>query len=417
MTKKILKSSQLSLPALRGRMGDWFYYVTLMSFREIADRVKLPIEIDKYKKDELKLGEWIQRDLEPSRIEIIAKYLKKQKQRFFNSLILGLYEGEPVWQDLNISFTNEFESINEKTVNYFNRTFGILTLSGEESIFAIDGQHRAKGIREAVKESPKLLEEEISVIFVAHKTDELGKIRTRRLFSTLNRYAKPVNKREIIALSEDNNCAIVTRELIESFNLLDGKILIHATRVIRPENKSSFTNIIVLYDIVERLLTNRKIVGIKVKGNDFKSFTTERADPLTLMKSENYIKKIFKEVFDSIPSLNEFAKNGEIDRTLKQSSLLFRPIGQNILFDVLKVSISKNKKNAALTFFAKDDFNLLNQSWKKVFWDEETATLITEKSRQRFATLLILEKLGVQINRTKKDKEIYDSFNITVNDI
>ena len=49
--------------------------------------------------------------------------------------------------------------------------------------------------------------------------------RTRRLFTTLNRYAKPVKKSEIIALDEDDIIAIITRELVEKYPLFREKFL------------------------------------------------------------------------------------------------------------------------------------------------------------------------------------------------
>lgn len=65
-----------------------------------------------------------------------------------------------------------------------------------------------------------------------------------------------------------------------------------------------------------------------------------------------------------------------------------------------------------IDYFSKDKFNLTNKIWRRIFWDEETGTVITDKSRQRFATLLILERLGFEIKRTKKDQETFESFNI-----
>ena len=62
-------------------MGDWMYYVTLLKFQDVAERVFLPEEIDKKyeNKEELKLGDWIQRDLEQKRINDVVKYLSKTK--------------------------------------------------------------------------------------------------------------------------------------------------------------------------------------------------------------------------------------------------------------------------------------------------------------------------------------------------
>lgn len=260
---------ELNLPCLKGRIGDWYYYSSTMPFDEIAKRVKLPKEIDKkYNNPALKLGEWIQRDIVSKRIEPIVDYLSNQKERFFNSIVLGIYDGEPSWQELEIKIgeTTEKSQLSEKELRHFSETFGILRLSGAESIFAIDGQHRVMGIRKAIMDKPKVFQyDEVSVIFIAHKTDDNGRKRTRRLFSTLNRYAKPVNKREIIALSEDDNCAIITRMLIENNKYLKGKIAVNKNKPVNQKNSKDFTSVIMLYDIVYRVLTNNNIVGYQGK--------------------------------------------------------------------------------------------------------------------------------------------------------
>ena len=413
---KVTRKNNLSLPCLRAKMGDWMYYITVLQFKEVAKRVKLPREIDrKYQNEQLQLGEWIQRKIEENRLKHIVEYLNKQPQRFFNSLILGIYDGNPTWQEIDFQETDYYNE--EKLIGYFSRTFGVLTLDGTESIFAIDGQHRAYSIRKAVKENRSLENDEISVIFVAHKTDENGKIRTRRLFSTLNKYAKPVSQSEIIALSEDNNCAIITRNLVEEFDLFKDKILIIKNRSIRPENVTAFSNIMVLYDIVEKILTDKTIAGIKTNGYLKNKFTTQREEDDVISKETMNMRKLFNQVIKTIPSLNAFFENGTVDRNKKKTSLLFRLIGQNILFDVIKICIDAGLKNQALQYFEKDNFNLSNRIWKQVFWNEETGDIATEKARQRYATLLILDHLGVPIKRTKKDKEIFDNFGIRPKDI
>lgn len=414
MSLKKKTNKSISLPCLKGQMGDWYYYVTLLKFKEIANRVMLPKEIDTYyaNKEDLKLGDWIQRDLEESRTQKIVDYLRKQPQHFFNSLILGIYEGNPSWQDISIKTSQEYENLNETDLEYLSRTFGILNLEGTEDIFAIDGQHRAISIREAVKQEKKLGEEEIAVIFVAHKTSTEGKVRTRRLFSTLNKYAKPVSQSEIIALSEDNNCAIITRELVDNFQILKDKVLTIKNRSINPDNSTHFTNILVLYDIVECLTTDKAIVGIKGSGHNKNLFTTNRFSEAEIKKDTLKVKKIISEVIENIADLKHFFDDNPINRKLKKTSLLFRPIGQNIFFDTLKIAIDKSKKKEFFEYFSKNDFNLNNKIWKQIFWDEETETILTEKSRQRFATILLLEYLGIDVKKTKKDIEIATNFNI-----
>jgi len=407
----------ISLPCLKGAMGDWYYYTTLLPFKEVATRVSLPREIREYDFDKSKLNQLLQRDLDPKRTNAIASYLKRQKQRFFNSLILGIFGGTPSWQGIDISDNETYATLGETDIEYLERSFGILTLNGSESIFAIDGQHRAFGIRKAYEENKNLGNEEIAAIFVAHKNTEDGIIRTRRLFSTLNRYAVPVNKAEIIQLSEDNNCAILTRELIEKYDNFEERIQIYKTNVIRPENTDAFSNIIALYDIVIILLTDKRVAGQKVSGKDYKKYTKTRADQKTLKKDYQYLTRIFNEAINSIPSLSNFFEKGYVDRKKTSTSLLFRPIGQYILFNVLAVAKEHKKKQQALNYFSKDDFNLKNKIWYRIFWDQETETLDTNKAKQRYATLLILDHLGIKVRRTKKDKEIFENYDINPNEI
>ncbi|MFW6272613.1 MAG: DGQHR domain-containing protein [bacterium] len=410
----------INLPCLRGKIGDWFFYTSVMSFKEIATRIKLPEEIDKkYEDDNLKLEEWIQRKIETKRIKPLVKYIEEQEQRFFNSLVLGIYDGAPSWQDLNISGTNIYSDENDETLRYLSKTFGILNLSGAESIFAIDGQHRAVGIRKAVKDGKADLNDEITVILVAHSIGDEGKIRTRRLFSTLNRYAKPVSESEKIALSEDDNCAVLTRRLIEEHDFLKGKILLNKSRSVHPSQDKYFTSIMVLYDIVKTILVEKRIPGIgNVSGYEKESFLHIRANKTELDKQYEFISNLFNNMISKIDVLhNFFVKGNPVDRNSSNESILFRPIGQNILFDILKVGLSHKNEKSILEYFDSIDFSFKNKIWHSIFWDSETNTIVTDKMRQRFVTLLILEKLGFNIKRTYNDKKKLQTFNISIDDI
>ncbi|MCD4746142.1 MAG: DGQHR domain-containing protein [Bacteroidales bacterium] len=401
---------RLILPTLRGKMGDWFYYVTLLSFKEIAKRVSLTDEIHKDKG----LSKMIQRKVS-KRTKDIVEYLNTQDQRFFNSLILGIYGGKPQWQEIDI--VENIDDFSEKELDYLNRSFGVLSLSGEEKIFAIDGQHRSKAIKDCLEKSNKLENEEVSVIFVAHNTTEEGVIRTRRLFSTLNRYAKPVSLSEIIALDEEDNCAIITRNIVEYFDLLKGKILFNQNRSISPNNKTAFTNIIVLYDIVKLLLTNSPIFGVRVSGENKNVFIKKRTSDDIIKQKQDFVQEIFVDLFIKISVLKDFTKTGVIDRTDKNSSLLFKPIGQNILFSVLKISMENGLKENAIEFFNTNDFSLTNDIWNKIFIDTETGTIKTDKYLQKYTTQLMLKKLGIVVKQTDKDKKVHENFGIDINEI
>jgi DNA sulfur modification protein DndB len=403
------KMGKIILPTLKAYMGDWTYYVTLLPFSEVAKRVSLADEIHKDKG----LSKMIQRKV-TNRTKDIVTYLKTQDQRFFNSLILGIYGGSPHWQEIIID--KKSNNLNEEELDYLNRTFGILTLTGEEKIFAIDGQHRSKAIKDATKEKEALKDEEIAVIFVAHKRSQEGEIRTRRLFSTLNRYAKPVNISEIIALDEEDNCAIITRNIVEEYDKLKHRILFNQNRSISTSNTSAFTNIIMLYDLVKTILLQGSVFGVKVGGED-KIFIKRRQTPEVIEEKQEYFESLLTEIFEKIPALKKFEKRGVVNRKLEKTSLLFRPIGQTVLFSILKVGIDNDFKEEVIDFFSSHSFSIKNEIWKKIFVDAETGRIKTDKSAQKYAFQLILLKLGFNVKLTKKDKEIHDNFDIAPEDL
>lgn len=401
-----MKNKKIFLPCLRGHMGDWHYYATIMKFSDIAERTSMVPDIHRSEE----LSRWIQRKV-GNRSKDIVTYIENQEQRFFNSIIFGIYGGEPSWQEIDIEGTNDFS---ETDLNYLNKTFGILTLSGSEEIFAIDGQHRTKAIKEIQKKTNDYEDEEISVIFISHKKTKQGEVRTRRLFSTLNRYAKPVNISEIIALDEEDNCAILTRELIENFDLFKGKIAFSKARGINPSNSKSFTNIVLLYDIVSILLTNRSLLVKygKISGYDRDLYEKRRDTEENLKDDLKKLQTIFKEVIKTVPSLSAFFSTGYVDRTQGSTSLLFRPIGQLIFFTVYKIAIDRGRKKDVLAFFKKDNFNLNSEVWRRVFVNEESGTLKTDTDHKRYAAQLILKHLDIDFSFSTKERENYKNFNI-----
>ena len=146
MTKSQLKP--LILPALRGIMGDWVYYSCLMRLDELSQRVDYAKDIHK----NTHLSDMIQRQLKGNRSAQIATYIKCQPERLFNSLVVATYQGAPNWHAIsNVKpkpSSKELQGLSEETIE----SVGFLTLSGDEKLFALDGQHRLAGIKKAIKD-------------------------------------------------------------------------------------------------------------------------------------------------------------------------------------------------------------------------------------------------------------------------
>ena len=318
-------SAELKLPALKGIIGDWVYYATLFPFQEVRNRVRRNDEIHETKE----LQDWLQREL-TDRSEDIAEYLMTQKQRFFNAVVIGVYGGEPQWYPLSLRPSEYLDPISvEEDVEV---SMGILRLSGEEKLFAIDGQHRVEGIKHLAKqiddEAFEEMPDELCTIFVAHKKTTAGMKRTRRLFSTLNRHAKAVSLTELIIIDEDDVVAIACRHLIEKHPLFtEGKISLQKQKPISPKDQRSFTSVIALYQSMDTYLS----MDFTPK-NRWKQFKLVCPDEKVVQQYSSKAYTFWDKLVERIPEL-QFVVNMEpgdelpnLFRGIHGGDLLFRPI-------------------------------------------------------------------------------------------
>ena len=372
----------LILPALRAAMGDWVYYVTTMPMAEVAKRVRAAKEI--HKSNALK--ELIQRSLS-DRAGDIATYLLKQRQHFFNAIIVGIYDGAPEWFGIAVSGNNAVpESEIPETVK---SSVGIIRLTGGEKLFAIDGQHRAEGVRQALARSQRLADEEMTVILVAHKTNVDGLQRTRRLFTTLNRYAKAVTPGEIVALDEDHAIAIITRQLLEQHPLLSRRDIVIFTKgkAIPKSNKTCLTSILTLYDSMGTLLEPSK------------ADKTLRPSDAVLKKYYGLAVKYWQLLEDNFAPLKRFAASEETADAFRHNDgghLLFRPVGQ--------LAISRVVRNAekqghpwewTISRLAQLPMDLAEEPWVGLLWDPVTKRMRVREDRKKLTTSLLQYMIGI----------------------
>jgi DNA sulfur modification protein DndB len=344
-----------------------------------------------------------------SRSKEIATYLLSQQQRFFNALVVGVYGGQPNWYELSVRTEgSHLGSLPE----YTEGVLGILRLDGSEQTWAIDGQHRVAGIRQALQENPEIGDEEICVIFVAGVTshhmeeDPTGYERTRRLFTTLNRYAKPVSKTDIIALDEDDVVAIVTRRLVEEYELFHKKISVRQTRSIPVTDKQSLTSIVVLYDIMDTHLRDK---GTKA----WKRYKTIRPsdDELDRFYSRSIaFWQLLTEHFPPLQVLRDSDPLEEIAGRYRHSQgghLLFRPVGLLIVAKVLRrLADSGIQLAEAVRLVSQVPMEISNPPWAELLWDTTNRRMITAPENQKVAKWLMFYSVGgnLQVLRTDPEK-------------
>jgi DNA sulfur modification protein DndB len=385
----MVKNGVATYPAIRALMGDWAYYVTTVEFRDVATRVSRADEIHANEK----LREWIQRKLTP-RAETIAQYLLSQPQRFFNALILGIYGGKPEWFPVDIG--NSPTVGKPHTPGWARESIGLLRLHGGEKIFAIDGQHRVEAIKRAIKKNRKLEEEQQCAIFVAHDTSDRGRERTRRLFSTLNRYAKPVSKGEIVALDEDDAFAIVTRRLVEEYPpLRDARVDYGKRRQIPLGDQIAVTSILTLSEVVQTIsLPSGATRKMREELTRLRP-PQQKLDELYAVQVAfwNALRKEvpeIKEATDAEPS----AKAAGRYRTAAGGHLLFRPVAQKAFAAAARVLVDRGKTfNKAVAILSRVPMQLADGPWVHVFWDPIKGK-VTQPRKPALAQNLMLHLVG-----------------------
>lgn len=366
----------MKLPAIRAVIGDWVYYVATMRFKDVSIHVK---RVDNELHSSILLKEMLQRSI-TSNYKNIAHYIETQQERFFNALVLAVYDGQPKWHEVRLQYdTGE---------DFYD--LGVLELTGDEKIFPVDGQHRVEGIKEIVSKSPEYDDEQIPVIFIGHKTDAAGMQRSRRLFSTLNRYAKPVSMRDIIALDEDDVVAIASRELIDTHPLFSqGRILDSKNKAIPETNETAFTTIITFYECNYQLLwllvkdidvTNAN--GDRVRGKSkLKEYIRHRPSDDAIVAFSNICHSFWNTLIEEFSDIQEYAEyepNAKPYRNRNGGHILFRPI---VLLPFVKAAIhvmdvTGRTFQEVLSQFPKTLLSIDNPIWRNVIWNTETHTMI-----------------------------------------
>lgn len=354
-------------PSLRGTFGDWTYYTCLMSAAEIAKRIDFASEIHPSKG----LSTLIQRELKKVRGSEIGDYLIREEQRFFNSMVAAVYDGDPEWHGFS-NFTPQVADIDLKDVpEDAEDSVGFLSFSGEEKIFALDGQHRLAGIKNALAREPSLELGDISLILVPHKSTKSGLERTRRLFTTLNKTARAVGKGEIIALDENDVMAIVTRQLVDFNPHFSEQRIKFAQADSLAANETELTTIGNLYEVLSALFT--KLPKARSK-HDLRFIRPSDVELEEYRKAaENFFEclaKFFPEMRTYFQATAVRAKSVVANyRTTTGGHILFRPLGLRLFSELTATLVTKGTPlEDAVGMLASLPTELNRVPYKDVIW-------------------------------------------------
>ena len=376
----------LHLPALKGRVGQWAFYTTLMKFSEISERIALSKEI--YQNNSL--SDMVQRTVRSSRTDEIADYLLNEEERFFPAMVVAVFDGEPNWLELSINPGEDDSPVDLSSLDISKLdAFGVLALTGKERLFPLDGQHRLSGIREALKKpeaAEKYLgDDEVAVMLVAHEPSKKGRMRSRRLFTVLNKRAVSVKKHETIALDEDDVMAVCTRYLVEQFKpLSNDKIVLFRTNASIPANNTTaFTTIVTVYDMLYDLF---KVIS-RNSPNDLRY---KRPSAAWIDTYVTCATSFFTEMMKAFPEVGQcltttdFQKIVTANRRVDGGHVLFRPVGQRLLAQLVAEALrpSFTERFGGKSTVASDVSKNIEKEMKSAF--ERFGTLPTDLTERPY---------------------------------
>lgn len=151
-------------PAVRGVQGGKTFYVATVPFRMLKRLMSVDIG------DVLDRS---QRNVDPGRAKAVAKYLCENKDGFVLPSLTGIVEDESLQFEEYVMGTNT----------------GKLALSMDATIKLFDGQHRATGIMQALRDNPLLSVNTITIQLFVHMSLQ----ERQQAFSDINANAKPVS--------------------------------------------------------------------------------------------------------------------------------------------------------------------------------------------------------------------------------
>ena len=269
-------------PATKVNISNWEYFSVKMTFGDFFDENRerkndlISFATDLTEDGEMPsvLDEWLQRKLNEGRAKgSIADYLLDKDDYFFSSVVIACLGDLPHFEP-TIHDADKLASMGLDDM----RDTGFVKFDRNQKYFILDGQHRLFAIR-SVLEEPDLrermpvnfLDQGINVLLVNKGVGEdqnVFKEKYRRLFTSLNRYAKSTNTETNIIMDEDDAYYILTRRLIQDSNIFkfngspDKNPHIDINSASIQQGASYLTSLGPLAQINEIILSNQKILEI-----------------------------------------------------------------------------------------------------------------------------------------------------------
>lgn len=245
-------------PAMRGTFGNIEYFIVTMPAQELTSKLVIPKEVEGWQ--ELSIEEQYQREINYRRVKSqIAPYLVADDDRFFGAFIVTVINHEQMGFE---PLTDIFRANVPNLYRDASKAFGFLTMSGQEVLVPLDGQHRLAALKFAItgkdeKQAPiigldsdtSIAQDTCTVMLIRHEPDK-----SRKIFNKVNRYAKPTTKAENLITADDDVVAVIVREdIVGSEHAIPDAIVNFKSNTLNASS-GYFTTLATLYESTKFLL-------------------------------------------------------------------------------------------------------------------------------------------------------------------
>ena len=391
------------IPALKVKFGKIEYFVSYMHVSDIVNKVKFPSELKGW--ENLSIEERYQRAINIRRVKRdIAPYFALDDARFSGSLVLAIMGNDEVTFEPAESFLNI-----PKLYKAAARDMGFLILSGNEQLIPLDGQHRVKALQYAMtgndeKQAPiaglkaneDLAKDQVSVILIRFEPTL-----ARRIFSKINRYAKPTTRADNLITDDDDSMAVITRNLLGSDGVIPSK-LVRLTGNTLSGSAPHFTTLATFYNANQELFKILCATGI-----DTPSKMT--ADQIDIHLDE--MRKEWQGLLSGVDLWKKAIEDPDVggDATrqdIREQTLLGKPVGQLALIGGYVLRLQQKDKIDRKTLchrINRIDWGVDNDMWKEVLINPN-GRVMSGKTTVRNAAEFIAYLLGAHIDRKQRQR-------------
>jgi DNA sulfur modification protein DndB len=217
---------EVHVPAMRGKMGARTYYGCLMPMNAVPQFFKFTDWAGISPEDRE------QRVLNLKRVPDLATYITENEDDYLFSSITASYKSEPTFEPFALGMN-----------------IGVLKLRLGDELIINDGQHRAAGIVQALKDgSAAFRDDTLSVLLFPWESTD----RVQQMFSDLNRFVQKTSKSLDILYDKRDDTAAATLAMIEKVPVF--KELTEKEKVSLETKSTKLFTLAALYDANVELL-------------------------------------------------------------------------------------------------------------------------------------------------------------------